>query len=217
MLQNIIEIIKIPVTTMIEQSRNEEIKKGAVKAVIISVIISFISVITEIVSIMKSVTKKYYSSSEVWERRMSKIKDAELFSSFFKQIVMYLIIIALIAGVLFVIAKLLKRPKDYSETISLINSFFMLYTIGSIAKFIISLIYAPLGSLAMLSIIVYAVLSLIHAFRDILEEVESDSLVLISTGVIVALVVVGIVIAMLVYDISFSDLSKVTDLMYYLK
>ncbi len=74
MFQNIIEIIKMPVTTIIEQSKKEDLKKGAIKGLILSAIVSLISIISTFFSIIKSVTKDSFwygerTSSEVWELR----------------------------------------------------------------------------------------------------------------------------------------------------
>ena len=222
MFQNILEIVKIPVTTMIEKSKQEDIKKGAIKALILSVILALLNVLTQFVSIIKSVSKKSYyyddyTSSQIWEKRMDKLKDAELFSGFFKQIVIYIIIIAVIAGILLIITKLLKNQKKYEEMLSLVNNTFLLYTIGTILRVIISLIYQPLGMLVMFAIVVYTILTLINAFRDILEDVESDSLVLVSTGVMVAVLVIAVILLMVVYDVSFKDIGTAMELLDYFK
>ncbi len=222
MFQNILEIVKIPVTTMIEKSKQEDIKKGAIKALIMSVILALLNVLTQFVSIIKSVSKKSYyyddyTSSQIWEKRMDKLKDAELFSGFFKQIVIYIIIIAVIAGILLIITKLLKNQKKYEEMLSLVNNTFLLYTIGTILRVIISLIYQPLGMLVMFAIVVYTILTLINAFRDILEDVESDSLVLVSTGVMVAVLVIAVILLMVVYDVSFKDIGTAMELLDYFK
>ena len=222
MFQNILEIVKIPVTTMIEKSKQEDIKKGAIKALIMSVILALLNVLTQFVSIIKSVSKKSYyyddyTSSQIWEKRMDKLKDAELFSGFFKQIVIYIIIIAVIAGILLIITKLLKNQKKYEEMLSLVNNTFLLYTIGTILRVIISLIYQPLGMLVMFAIVVYTILTLINAFRDILEDVESDSLVLVSTGVMVAVLVIAVILLMVVYDVSFKDIGTAMELIDYFK
>ena len=222
MFQNILEIVKIPVTTMIEKSKQEDIKKGAIKALIMSVILALLNVLTQFVSIIKSVSKKSYyyddyTSSQIWEKRMDKLKDAELFSGFFKQIVIYIIIIAVIAGILLIITKLLKNQKKYEEMLSLVNNTFLLYTIGTILRVIISLIYQPLGMLVMFAIVVYSILTLINAFRDILEDVESDSLVLVSTGVMVAVLVIAVILLMVVYDVSFKDIGTAMELLDYFK
>ncbi len=218
MFQNIIEIIKMPVTTIIEQSKKEDIKKGAIKGLILSAILSLISIISTFFNIIKSVTKDSFwfgerTSSEVWELRWKKIEDAKLFSGFFKQILVYAIVIAIIALILYIIAKLLKSQKEYSETLSMTNSIFILFGIGMLVNVILGLIYAPLGIIVTLMINIYAILSLIHAFKESLDTVDVNQLVLVSTGVIIATITIAAILLMIVCDISFKDLSSVTNLM----
>jgi hypothetical protein len=217
MFQNIIEIIKMPVSTLIEKSQEEDLKKGIIKGVILSVVMSLISVLMTFINIIKSVSKSSlfygnYTNEELWEKRWDRIKDAELFSAFFKQILIYAVVIAIFALILFVIAKLLKSDKDYSLTLSMTNNTVIVLLIGMVLSEIISLIYAPLAIIVMSTVIIYSLLSLIHAFRDSLEMVNTDKLVLISTGVIVVTLIIIILILMTVYDISFKDISTLTSL-----
>lgn len=218
MFQNIIEIIKMPVTTMIEQSRRDDLKKGAIKGLLLSVLMSFISVITTFFAIIKSITKKSswygeYSSAEVWEKRWKKIEEAELFSAFFKQILIYAIVIAVIAFILYVIAKLVKRDKDYSETLSFVNNTFILFVMGMLIHSVVSFIYVPLAILLSFVVNVYAVLTLMYAFKESLDMVDIDKLVLAFTGVITATIVIVVVFFMIIFNVSFKNLSDLEDIM----
>ena len=213
MFENIIQMAKKPVTNMLQKAREEDLKKGAIKTLILSVILSMLSVISTLINIIKSISEKSYSyeestSSQLWE----KMKDAELFSSFFKQVLIYAIVIAVIALILFVIAKFLKKEKEYSETLSMTNNTFVLITIGAIINLIISLIYAPLGVLVSFMIYIYAGLSLINTYRESLEMVDVNKLVLISTGVIMVTVILIIALFMILNDISFKDIGSITNL-----
>ena len=91
------------------------------------------------------------------------------------------------------------------------NSIFILFGIGMLVNIILSLIYAPLGIIVTLMINV--ILSLIHAFKESLDTVDVNQLVLVSTGVIIATVTIVAILLMIVCDISFKDLSSVTSLM----
>ena len=124
----------------------------------------------------------------------------------------YAAVIAIIAVILYIIAKLLKNEKKYSETLSMTNNTLVLLTIGMIVNTLVSLIYAPIGIVLTLMISIYAILSLTYAFKESLDMVDLDKLVLISTGVIIATVIIGIILLMIVYDISFKDLSSATNM-----
>lgn len=93
------------------------------------------------------------------------------------------------------------------------NSIFILFGIGMLVNIILSLIYAPLGIIVTLMINIYAILSSIHAFKESLDTVDVNQLVLVSTGVIIATVTIVAILLMILCDISFKDLSSVTSLM----
>lgn len=93
------------------------------------------------------------------------------------------------------------------------NSIFILFGIGMLVNIILSLIYAPLGIIVTLMINIYAILSSIHAFKESLDTVDVNQLVLVSTGVIIATVTIVTILLMILCDISFKDLSSVTSLM----
>lgn len=216
MLQNMLEMIKTPVTTMLEKSRQEDLKKGAIKGAILSVVLALISVISTIITIIKSVEKDTLfgelTNQEVWDKRLNRIEEAKLFSVFFKQILIYAVVVVIIAAILYIIAKLLKNEKKYSETLSMTNNTLVLLAIGMIVNTLVSLIYAPIGIVLTLMISIYAILSLTYAFKESLDMVDLDKLVLISTGIIIAAVIIGIILLMVVYDISFKDLSSATNI-----
>lgn len=149
MFANLLEKIKSPVTTMIEKSQEEDLKKSGIKLAIVSVVMALISTISSIISIFSKYSKKsywysYYSSSELWDKRWDAIKNAGLFTGFLKTAVISAIVIAIIALVLFIIAKIVKSPKEYSNNLSMANNTAIIYVVGSILKLIISLIYAHL-------------------------------------------------------------------------
>lgn len=213
MFQNILEQLKTPVTTIIEKSEREDLKKGLIKLAILSGIMSLINVITTIISIFSTYSKKIYryssSSSELWDKRWNAIKDAELFGTFFKTFIIIAIAIAVVALILFIIAKLVKSPKEYKSTLSMINNTMIIYVAGSILNIILSFIYKPLGILVLYAVLVYAVLTLLLGFRDSLEINSSDNLALISTGILLGVFVIVIILICAINGISLKDLNTV--------
>lgn len=218
MFGNILEQFKNPVTTIIEKSEEEDTKKGIIKLAIISAIMSLINIISSIASIISKYSKNSYwyssySSSELWEKRWEAIKDAELLSGFFKTWVIIAIAIAVGALILFIIAKIVKSPKEYSSNLSMVNNILIIYIVGSIINLILSLIYAPLGWLILYATIVYASLTLVNAYRDSLNVESTDKLVLATTGVLTGLIVILVIIISSISGVSLSDLTSITKLL----
>ncbi|MFR2450758.1 MAG: hypothetical protein ACLS9A_05100 [Clostridia bacterium] len=220
MFANLLEKIKSPVTTMIEKSQEEDLKKSGIKLAIVSVVMALISTISSIISIFSKYSKKsywysYYSSSELWDKRWDAIKNAGLFTGFLKTAVISAIVIAIIALVLFIIAKIVKSPKEYSNNLSMANNTAIIYVVGSILKLIISLIYAPLGLLIWYAVTIYASFTLINAYRDTLEVENTNMLVLATTGILSAIMVILAILLTSILKVSFSDISSLLSLLNY--
>lgn len=220
MFANLLEKIKSPVTTMIEKSHEEDLKKSGIKLAIVSVVMALISTISSIISIFSKYSKKsywysYYSSSELWDKRWDAIKNAGLFTGFLKTAVISAIVIAIIALILFIIAKIVKSPKEYSNNLSMANNTAIIYVVGSILKLIISLIYAPLGLLIWYAVTIYASFTLINAYRDTLEVENTNMLVLATTGILSAIMVILAILLTSILKVSFSDISSLLSLLNY--
>ena len=218
MFETIIEQLKNPVTSMVEKSKEEGIKKGTIKLVIISAVMALINVITSMMSILSKYSSKswyadIYEKSELSKMKWDAIKDAELFGTFFKTWVIIAIGIAVVALVLWIIAKFIKSPKEYSDTLSIVNSAVITFAIASIINIILSKIYAPLGIIFMFAVSIYIGYSVIFAYERLLEVEDTDKLVLISTGVFTVLLVVLIVVFCAATGTSLKSINALMDLL----
>lgn len=218
MLNNILEQLKNPVKTLIEKSKEEDSKKGVIKLAIISGLSSVINVISVIISIILKYSKdnfwySSYSADELWEKRWEAIEEAEILNVFFKNWVIFAIVIAVTALVLYIIAKMVKSPKEYANNLSMVNNALIIYVVGQFLKIIGSAIYQPIGLLIMYVISVYTIFSLIFAFRDSLEIESSDKLVLTTTMVLTLLVVITVILISIITDVSLSDVITFNELL----
>lgn len=218
MLKNLKNIFKNPVTTVIEKSEVEDLKKSAIKLVILSAIMSLISVVSQIVSIIKRYSKdsfwySSYSSSELWDKRWEAIKDAELVGKFFKSWVIIAIVILVLALILFIIAKIIKSPKEYILTLSMVNNCLMIYVMGYIAYLILSFIYVPLALIVLYATVAFSSLTLINAYRDTLQVENTNLLVIATTGVTTVLIVVLMVVLASILKVSIKDITSVMSLL----
>ena len=217
MFETIIEQLKNPVTSMVEKSKEEGIKKGTIKLVIISAVMALINVITSMMSIFSKYSSKswyadIYEKSELSKMKWDAIKDAELFGTFFKTWVIIAIGIAVVALV-WIIAKFIKSPKEYSDTLSIVNSAVITFVVASIINIILSKIYAPLGIIFMFAVSIYIGYSVIFAYERLLEVEDTDKLVLISTGVFTVLLVVLIVVFCAATGTSLKSINALMDLL----
>ena len=214
MFSEVLDLFKRPVSTMVEKSQEKNIKKESIIAGIIAVIIAILTILTTYIGVMKLVNKTYkslnaynkkYSFAEVTksefkelkkEAKKSALENANLTKTFFKTLAITIVAIALIAGILFAISFAIKSPKNYLELLTITNRAFIIYALGFIINTIFSFIYGPIGAILLLASIVYALLSLANAFNLLIEVEDKDKLVLVST------IVIGIVIAVLVFIVN---------------
>ena len=129
MLGEILGLFKCPVTTLTKKAEERNIKKELIIALVIVLIIAILSTLTSYISISKTVNKMYPSLDEYnddhpySELTRSEFKEEKkdykddlldrvgLVGGFFKTLAISAVSIALVAGMLFVIARMVKSPK----------------------------------------------------------------------------------------------------------
>ena len=218
MFQTILEYLKHPVTTLIERSEREDIKKGGIKLAIISGVMSLVGIITKVQSIFSTYSKdgyygSWYTDEQLAEARSEAFKEAELIGSFFKTWLIYAAVIAVVALILFIIAKIVKSEKSYASTLSMSTNAIGACVIANIVSKLVSLLYAPLGAVIMLAAVIYASYSLMYAFKESLGDVDVNKLVLVTTAVIVVIVVVAALIISNQLKSSLGSLSSIMSLL----
>lgn len=216
MIGELLGLFKYPVTTFEKRAEERNIKKEAIIAAIIAVVIAVVTVLTTYIGISKIVNKEYKSLDDYndnlysWEEEVTKsefkemkkdakselLEDAKLVESFFKTLVITAVAIALVAGILFVIARMVKSPKDYIEMLSMSNSAFIIYLIGFLLNTIFSYIYAPVGVILFAAALIFAIISLSTAFRESIEVEDTNKLVIYSSIVLAVVFAVLVIIAM---------------------
>ena len=210
MFEKVLDQLKNPVTAVIERSKTDDLKKGAIIAGILSGILALIGVLSKIIAIFTIFSKKLMgSSSKLGELRWEAMKEVELVGGFFKSWLIIILTIAAGAAILFAIAKLLKNQKDYAALLSMINSVLIVYTAGSIVSLIVSLIYSPIAWFVSFAVMIYVGYTLVFAFRESLEIENTNKLVLVTTAVLTATIVVLVILGAAISDISLKNLGLI--------
>ena len=217
MFETIVEFLKRPVSTLIEKSEQEDIKKGGIKLAVITGIMSLFGIITTVISIFSQYSKdnkySWYSDAEWAEMRSEALKNVEFMSTFFKTWLIYAAIIAVGALILYIIAKFVKSEKSYASTLSMTNNAAGICVIANIVGKVASLIYAPLGIIIVFASAVYASYALLYAFKDSLGDVDVDNLVIVTTIVMVVIVVIAALIISNQLKSSLGSLSGIMSLL----
>ena len=214
MLEELLGLFTYPVTTFQKKAQEKNIKKEAIIALVVTIVIALSTILSMYLTATRAVNKVYksyksysekYSYSQITKEEYKEQKKAakksaleyiEFTKTFFRTAGIVLVSIALIAGMLYVISRLVKSPKDYLELLSYSNSAFMIYTIGFILNIVLSFIYTPLGIIVQAGTLILALIALANAFKDSLQLEDSNKLVIYST------IVITVVFAVLVLIVS---------------
>lgn len=235
MIGELLGLFKYPVTAFGKRAEERNIKKEAIIAAIIAVVIAVVTVLTSYIGITKTVNKQYksvddYNKKYSWREEITKsefkemkkeakadlLEDAKLVGKFFKTLAITVVAIALVAGILFVIARMVKSPKDYIEMLSMSNSAFIIYLVGFLLNAIFSYIYVPVGIILFATALIFAVISLSTTFRESIEVEDTNKLVIYSS-IVLALVFAILVIIVMSYvnslTSSFGGLSSLSSML----
>ncbi len=207
MLEDLINIFKYPITSTIQKSENPDTKYELIRGCILTAINALLSVLSVVFTIFRL---KYYDFSE----KLNKIKNAELFSTFFKTWIILAIVVAIVALIMFIICKVLKQNKEYSSTLSITNTSYTIFLIGYAANIILSLVFAPLGALALMAAVSLSTYTAVFSLRDSLQLEDSDKFVQYTVCVLTATVVFLVIVFCLFNDVSLKDLSDLSMLKY---
>lgn len=232
MIGELLGLFKTPVTTFTKRAEERNIKKEAIIAAVIAVIIAIVTVLTSYIGISKTVNKKYKSLDDYndklysWEEELTKsefkekkkeaksdlLEDANLVGSFFKTLAITVVAIALVAGILFVISRMVKSPKDYIEMLAMSNSAFIIYLLGFLLNAIFAYIYAPIGIVLFGAALIFAVIALANAFRESIEVEDTNKLVIYSSIVLAVVFAILVIIAVSYINSAVSSLSALSSL-----
>ena len=214
MLGEFIGLFKYPVTTLTKKAEERNIKKELIIALVIVLIIAILSTLTSYISISKTVNKMYPSLDEYnddhpySELTRSEFKEEKkdykddlldrvgLVGGFFKTLAISAVSIALVAGMLFVIARMVKSPKDYLELFAMTNGAFMIYILGYILNVIFMYIYSPIGIILQMAALIFAIIALANAFRESLQVEDPDKYAIYSSIVLIVVFTILIIIGM---------------------
>lgn len=232
MIGELLGLFKYPVTAFSKRAEERNIKKEAIIAAVIAVVIAIVTVLTSYIGISKTVNQKYKSLNDYndslysWEEELTKsefkekkkearsdlLEDANLVGSFFKTLAITVVAIALVAAILFIIARMVRSPKDYIEMLAMSNSAFMIYLLGFLLNAIFAYIYAPIGVVLLGATLIFAVIALANAFRESIEVEDTNKLVIYSSIVLaVVFAILVIIVASYINSVT-SSLSALSSL-----
>ncbi len=196
LLAGFVELIMHPVSKVTETVQKEDIKKGAIKAVILAAVLAVVNVLSRIRIIHIFITTS--------KAKDSAMDDLNAFVTILKMFGIYLLIIAAIALVLFIISKLVKDQKSFPYTLSMTVNSGIVYTVGATLGLILSF-WTPLSILVISIAALHSGLTLLVSFMSSLANVDTDRLILVAVVVLAIVAIVVAIISMIKDDVKLSS------------
>lgn len=180
-----VELVTHPISKVTETVQKEDIKKGAIKTLILALVLAIVNVLATI-----RVIHIYQTKSRYKEAYMEALNP---FLAILKSFGIYLLIIVAVALVLFIIAKLVKDQKSFPYTLSMTVNSGVVYAVGLTLGLILSF-WTPLSVIVITIASLHSGLTLLISFMSSLSSVNTDKLVLVA---VVVLVIVSILVAVI--------------------
>lgn len=199
-----LELLFHPVSKVTETVQKEDIKKGAIKGVILAFALALINVLAEIRALRIMYSKDKYFSNAVDSFRP--------IATLFKTFAFNIIGIIVVALILFVIFKLVKDQKPITYTLSMVVNSAIVYTVALLISLIFGLIPGVFGTtVATLFIALgktHACLTLIVSFMSSLTNVNTDQLILVAIVVFAIVGIISTIIHLITNEESLGDFTK---------
>ncbi len=196
LLAGFVELVMHPVSKVTEAVQREDIKKSAIKAAIIAAVLAIVNVLSTI-----RVIHIANSKSRVREAYMEALNPV---LSILKMFAIYLLAIIAVALILFIISKLVKDQKSLPSTLSMTANSAIVYTVGLTLGLILSF-WTPLSILVIGIASLHSGLTLVVSFVSSLSSVNTDSLVLVTVVVLMAVSIVMAIINLVTKEVKLND------------
>lgn len=197
-----IDLLIHPISKVAETVQSENIKKGAIKAVILSAVLSVVNVLSRI-----RIIHIAFNTNSLRENAMEELNPM---LAILKMFGLYLLIIIAIALVLFVISKAVRDQKSLPYTLSMTVNSLAVYAVGATLALALSF-WTPLSALVLGITTLHSVITLVVAFISSLTSVDTDKLVLVAA---VVLMIFGIIVSIIRMISTSTSLSNYTDSKY---
>lgn len=177
--------------------KNQEENFDTIKcpAILSSIIAGIMTLVTLIYTMIATVIERKYSySRHEYQTKIdfSNLADIDYISVIGKNFLIYLAIIAAIAGAYFLGSLVIKREQNFAKLLSISATGFVSFVaLGMIAAPIFELIFEPLSILAMLAGVIYSIAVFIVLINDEIKIEDKDIRIYFNVACLAAVGIVG--------------------------
>ncbi len=166
-----------PITTTNKEVENATIKFGLIHAAIITAVFTICSFFSNVISQIFVKKYDYTLRKTITKLSFDNINIFELLGSFFGTLILVFGFIMAFAGVMLLIAKILKKKTTFAKTLKISTFALTPYMVARLIAFVFA-IFTPIGVTVTAIAKVYFIFIALFAFVKLLGEENEDKLAL---------------------------------------
>ena len=168
--------------TAIKNKINEysDVKSAGILVILVSLCRMIIGLLNAMIQVIFVKQRNFLKGSTSLTVSFDGLKNLDYFSLIVKQFVGFIIVVAVVAGVYYVVSCVMKKSVNYFKLVSITTvSFIPMFIAGFVAT-IIGYIYLPLSVFVVFAAMVYSVITFIRCMNEEIK-LESDMMVYFQT------------------------------------
>lgn len=179
MIKNLLKVFVKPISSTNELAKNSNFKLPLFLGIILSAVFAICNTITKLLNMIFVKKYSYLSGKYKMSVDFDNINFFKLPISFFGTLIVSAIVIVGIAGILFLLSKILKSKNVKFMDLFTISSTAMLpVAVVKILSIPFNVFYAPIATFLLTAASAYYILILILCFKNKLENVSDDKIVM---------------------------------------
>lgn len=210
-LMFILNVILKPVSTLKEKIENySNIKTAGILVVLVSFGRMIINLLGKMISAVftKEITN-YWSGDTKLSVNFENLKELDYLSLIFKEFFMFIVVMAALAGIYYIVAMIMKKNANYFKLVTIATvSFITSIVIGSFVSVIVAYIYAPLATFLVCAAFIYSFLTFVNAMDDELNIDDSNLKVYFHTICLTVVIIIAYYVTANKIDNSLTNLLK---------
>lgn len=179
MIKNLLKVFIKPISSTNELAKSNNFKLPLFLGLILSAVFAFCNTITKLLSMIFVKKYSYLSGKYTIKVDFDNIEFLKLPISFFGTLIVSAIVIVGIAGILFLLSKILKSKNVKFIELLTISSVAMLpVAVIKILSIPFNVFYAPIATFLITAASAYYILIIILCYKNKLENVNDDKIVM---------------------------------------
>lgn len=151
-----------------------DIKKTGILVLLVSLARMIINLISSMISVIFMKEVNFWTGATKFTVSFERLKNLKYFDLIFKQFFGFIIVVAAVAGVYYIVSLIMKRNANYIKLVAIATVSFVPFIILSFASVLVSYIYAPASLFLIISSFVYSIFTFIIGINNEIDFENSN-------------------------------------------